>query len=438
MVFKILKIRKSDFASRATIREDDESLPYERNEELWWDVAMYAVMLFLSVVCATLVGWAVVLRLTEREPPPVVSCYYDTPEPDGAGQLLPADIHPRLCTHINVAFARVRDDRIHLQEHQRRAVAAVVALKRRNPALKVLLSVGGAGGRDGFADMVFNHTSRKTFIRSIKDTLRNLSLDGVDLDWEFPAVEYQNVGTRERQHFSQLLREIRMEYRRERRGYLLTVAAAAPQIIVDAAYDVQQLDLYVDYVNIMSYDFHAYTRFTPLTGLNAPLFARRSEGLYLATLNVDYTVRMYEDKGLRLSKIVVGIPTYGHSFTLVNEENTKVGSPALGFGNLGRLGFVDYPDICKFLSEFRNETTVEVDSDAEVPFFYRNAEWVSYDDPNSVAKKAEFIRKKGLRGAMIYSLNADDYAGACGDEAGPRKFPLVLSVKNTLLGPNDN
>ncbi|CAG4967036.1 unnamed protein product [Colias eurytheme] len=363
----------------------------------------------------------------------VVSCYYNTPTEDDTSQLLPKNIHPHLCTHINIAFAQVKDKQIYLSEHQLITVQEIVKLKKANQKLKILLSVGGAGNNDGFSEMVVDHASRKIFIKSIKYMLRNYSLDGIDLDWEFPALHQYNSerGKRERQHFSQLLREIRMEYIRERRNYLLTIAIAAPQIIVDVSYDVDQINMYVDYANIMTYDFHYYTQFTPFTGLNSPLYARESEHFYMATLNVNYTVQMYLSKGLNESKIVVGIPTYGHSFCLVNKNNADIGSPAAGFGSLGNLGFVNYPDICRFIRH--NNVTIKDDSDAKVPYLHEGSEWISYDTPISVIEKTKYIKQYKLRGAMIYSLNSDDYQGSCAELSDSVKFPLVESIKNSLF-----
>lgn len=224
-----------------------------------------------------------------------------------------------------------------------------------------------------------------------------------------------------------------MEYYREKRNYILTIAAAAPEAIVNLAYDIDQVNQYVDFVNIMTYDYHFYNKYTPFTGLNAPLYAKTGERMYLATLNVNYTVQVYLDKGLDRSKIVVGIPTFGHTFSLVNANNPRVGSPASGFGALGGSGFIDYSDVCVFLQNFTDVTVVQ-DNEAKVPYMYRNTDWVSYDTPHSVAEKANFIRENNLRGAMIYSLNADDYAGVCDTGAGRTgQFPLAESVKRALI-----
>lgn len=58
-----------------------------------------------------------------------------------------------------------------------------------------------------------------------------------------------------------------MEYVREKRDYILSTAVAAPRTIVDISYDVLELNKYVDFVNVMTYDFHFYSKFTPFTGL---------------------------------------------------------------------------------------------------------------------------------------------------------------------------
>lgn len=383
-----------------------------------------------------LLGAAALLRLrpaaappaaAPRAAPPVLVCYYSTP--GGAAALQPEALPTGLCTHINVAFARVRDKRLHLEPPQRAALRRVVRLKDADPALKVLLSVGGAGGDAGFSEMVADHASRKEFIGSIKSLLRNYTLDGIDLDWEFPAVHARGVrrGGRERQHFSQLLREIRAEYRRERRDYLLTVAAAAPEVIVDAAYDVDQLNLYADFVNVMTYDYHFYSRLTPFTGFNAPLFAEPGQRLYLSTLNANHTVQAWLARGLARARLVLGVPAYGHSFRLVSAAGAAPGAPASGVGALGARGFVDYADACLFA---RRPGVVRArDAAAAVPYLHRGAEWLSYDDERSVARKAAYAREQGLRGAMLYSLNADDFRGACVPGA---RFPLASAVRREL------
>lgn len=102
-----------------------------------------------------------------------------------------------------------------------------------------------------------------------------------------------------------------------------------------------------------------------MIGLNAPLYKRHNEHSILATLNINASVSFWHENGLDKNKIVVGIPTYGHSFryikedsffhllvnlyiyiliyhtaiySLVNPFNSKLGSPASGYGYIGQEG----------------------------------------------------------------------------------------------------
>jgi chitinase len=86
-----------------------------------------------------------------------------------------------------------------------------------------------------------------------------------DLDWEFP-----NGSNPQRIHFMQLLHEIRREYQREHRTYLLSLAAAAPSAFVEMCYDVPMINDNVDFVNIMTYDYHFYSPGTPYVGEYSP------------------------------------------------------------------------------------------------------------------------------------------------------------------------
>lgn len=362
----------------------------------------------------------------------VISCYYNMPNMQNInGELLPLNIDPFLCTHINAAFASIAKGIIILANNKRKVLQQLRTLKEKNSKLKILISIGGSHDY-GFANMVINHASRKKFIGSIISFLREYQLDGVDLDWEFPGMSGK---PRERQHFSQLLREIRVEFIRGKHDYLLSVAAGAPQLLVEQSYDVDQLNEYTDFVNIMTYDYHYFTKYTPFTGLNSPLYSPETTG-FLSTLNINYTVNLYLNKGLSPNKIVVGIPTYGHTFKLVNENNTNIGSPARSFGDIGSNGFVDYPDICQFIEKNNDDVVINLDKIGKVPFLSMKNTWISYEDESSVMEKAKLVKDYNLRGAMIYSLNADDFLGKCLVK-GADRFPLASAVGSTLFGNED-
>lgn len=98
------------------------------------------------------------------------------------------------------------------------------SLKAKNPQLKVLLSVGGWEA-EGFSDAALSAASRATFAGSVVALLREHSLDGVDLDWEYPGQGVAGIKSRpqDRQNFTALLQTMRAQLGER---YLLTIASA--------------------------------------------------------------------------------------------------------------------------------------------------------------------------------------------------------------------
>lgn len=86
-------------------------------------------------------------------------CYYNFPSNIQSLQVM--DLDSSLCTHINVAFAQVFNNSISLDKSNEHTLTNLVKLKEANKDLKILLSVGGAGGNSGYPDMVLNHLNRK-------------------------------------------------------------------------------------------------------------------------------------------------------------------------------------------------------------------------------------------------------------------------------------
>jgi chitinase len=62
----------------------------------------------------------------------------------------------------------------------------VQALKAQNPALKVLIAVGGWNmGPGPFSDMANNAASRANFVSTTVKFLQDNHFDGLDMDWVF-------------------------------------------------------------------------------------------------------------------------------------------------------------------------------------------------------------------------------------------------------------
>jgi len=90
-------------------------------------------------------------------------CYYSLPSSGAAGDMMPEQINPSLCTHINIAFAQITNGSLQpLNPTVLGLYARVVALKSSNPSLKVLLTIGGNSEPGSFSTMTATHASRKS------------------------------------------------------------------------------------------------------------------------------------------------------------------------------------------------------------------------------------------------------------------------------------
>lgn len=129
---------------------------------------------------------------------------------------------------------------------------------------------------------------------------------------------------------------------------------------------------------------------------------------------------------------------------LVSPFNHHIHSPASGNGGMGKLGFITYSDVCWFmLNNYYVETVFDEPSCS--PYMYSVFEWVSYENERSIECKSRWIRDGQFGGAMIFSLNSDDFNLYCfsdggateiaGEENSARddfKFPLTRKVREIL------
>ncbi|XP_073992417.1 chitinase-3-like protein 1 isoform X2 [Rhodnius prolixus] len=361
-----------------------------------------------------------------------IVCYYVTPSNlTRSRDLPPNSVDPYLCTHIIIGFAIIQNATIQTRSPTDIQIyKTIVNLKNVNPQLKVLISVEDFSSDGEFAKMVSSDELRTKFATNTLIFLNSTGFDGVDLDWEFPS--WPNADLIQVRNYTLLLKKFRHlinnSYMSSNKDFVLSVAVAAPELIMRQSYEIQQMSEQVEFVNLMSYDYHLYSQYLPLTGPNAPLYQRNAEEGYMETLNTNWSATHWVEWGMPWTKINVGIPTFGHSFRLINEDNNGWNAPASGIGKEGKGdGFVSYPEACKFI---QNPSTTHVfDEEYEVPYAYNGKEWISYDSPVSVELKARYVKNNKFGGAMIYSLNCDDFEGVCSSI----KFPLTRIVSNILM-----
>jgi chitinase len=400
--------------------------------------------------------------------------------PAGNGQFFPAQLDPALFTHINFAFAlfgfitwsvdptgtRTGSQRYtgdySIQpvewDDQQTLYPALQALKSQNPSLKTLLSVGGwsmnscddtpnAGNPHPygpytcqlFSTMAADPNARAQFIASAISYAAQYGFDGIDIDWEYPGYAGRGGSPDDLANFLALAQEFRAA---APPGFLLTMAAPAivptglPQSYHEspATYFgwLQQCSQSFDWLNVMSYDYHGAfdDPVTPGTGVNAPLTRDSTPN---GPFSIMATVQAYLAAGIDPGKIVLGMPTYGRSYTVANPaglaSNSGYGQPFSGPGPAGPAtqipGVLAYYEILSKLAS--GQLTAAWDDATLTPYAYSagTGEWVSYEDPTSLGYKASFAAANGLGGAMVFAVDDDDFATG---------FPLIRQVKSVLDG----
>ncbi|XP_055258643.1 chitinase-3-like protein 2 isoform X2 [Moschus berezovskii] len=303
----------------------------------------------------------------------------------------------------------------------------LAASSGRNPKLKILLSIGGyLFGSKGFHPMVESSSSVLEFVKSVILFLRNHNFDGLDISWIYPSVK-------DNTHFTVLIHKLAEAFHQDfvkstKERLLLTAGVSAGRQMIDNSYQIKELAKDLDFINLLSFDFHGSWEKPLVTGHNSPLRKGQLDRGTSSYYNVEYAVGYWIHKGMPAEKVVMGIPTYGRSFTLASAE-TAVGAPASGPGAAGPItkssGFLAYYEICQFLQGARITRL----QDQQVPYAVKGNQWVGYDDVESVEIKVQFLKNLNLGGAMIWSIDMDDFTGKFCSQ-GP--YPLVQAVKRSL------
>ena len=320
---------------------------------------------------------------------------------------LPA-IDAKKLTAINFAFAHIGAiQSIQLDEPDSVAfIKQLVKLKTENPKLHVLLSVGGWGA-DGFSNAAYNEITRAQFAQSVATAVSGNKLDGVDLDWEYPGLAGPGIRHLEadKENFTLLLKAIRLRldglqkqmHRADDNPYLITAALADGEFVTHVELD--KIHPYLDWINLMTYDFH--NSLTKTTGHQSAF--SRSKTSAADERTVEKAIDQYLDAKVPPEKIVVGVPFYGRVFEQVTSQNNGLDQP---YGKYG----TEVP-WSKLESDYIDKNGFKRfwDSNAKVPYLW-NAQtqtFVTYDDPQSLKNKADFVRRKKLGGMMFWEQSQD-------------------------------
>jgi len=318
--------------------------------------------------------------------------------------IAPGEVDGRRVTRINYAFANVKGGEVvEGFSHDAENLALLTSLKRENPELTVVVSVGGWTWSGGFSDAALTAESRRRFVESAVRFVTRHKLDGVDIDWEYPGMVGNGNPFRaeDKQNYTLLLRDLRVrldaEGKRLGRHFVTSIATGSSTHFLENT-EMEKVQRYVDTVNVMTYDYYM-PGVDKVTGHDAPLLASEDDPKHVSA---ERTVREYLEAGAPAAKIVLGVPFYTRSWSEVASGRHglfREGKPARGL----RFSLGDVAGLLE------NGYVRYWDAKAAVPYLYNEQRgiFISYEDEESVARKCDFVIDRGLGGVMFWEYFSD-------------------------------
>lgn len=299
-------------------------------------------------------------------------------------------------THLIFCFGHLKGNQLHIgSARDTAAIHKMVGLKKRNPNLKIILSLGGWGGCKTCSPVFITAEGRKEFAKSVKAINDYFGTDGIDLDWEYPAIEGHPghpFTAEDKPAFTKLVQQLRKELGKKQE---ISFAAGGFTAFIDSSIEWKKVMKIVDRVNLMSYDL--VNGYTTQSGHHTPLYSTPEQ-----KESTDHGVQMMLAAGVPADKIVVGAAFYGRVFEVKDTLNN-------GLYRSGRfLKGLSFNRQADTLTE-ANGFIQYWDSTANAPYSFNPQRklMVSYDNKRSVALKTAYAIQHRLNGIMFWQLGED-------------------------------
>jgi chitinase len=302
-------------------------------------------------------------------------------------------------THIIFSFCHLKGNKLAIDNARDTVtIQRLVALKKRNPQLKVLLSLGGWTGCETCSDVFSTEDGRSAFAQSVKHLLDYSKTDGLDLDWEYPAIQGppgHKFMPEDKPNFTKLVTQLRKAVGPNKE---ISFAAGGFTTFLEQSIEWKKVMPLLDRVNLMTYDLvHGYST---VTGHHTPIYSTPQQ-----RESADNAVRFLDSIGIPRNKLVIGAAFYARIFENVDSINNGLYQP----GKFKRgIPFKAYP---KELTEDKG-FVYHWDPVARAPWLYNAKEklFVTYDDTTSMRLKTAYAVDQKLNGIMFWQLGEDTFS----------------------------
>ena len=217
-----------------------------------------------------------------------------------------------------------------------------------------------------------------TFVNNIMNLVNTYGFDGVDLDWEG-----DDFGSAYHTNMANLVAALRISL-----GSKILTADIG---VDDFAFWAQQA-ANMDRLSAMTYDEAG--NWNPYSWFNSALESDPCDCVW----SLDLTRRRALAAGIPAAKINLGLPFYGYISTGGNATG-----PRQSLAARPTMTQLSYADI---VTNY-DVSSPNWDSVAQVPWISTPNGWVTFDNPQSITAKVQYIQKQGLGGWIIWNNNSD-------------------------------
>ncbi|WP_133741808.1 glycoside hydrolase family 18 protein [Actinorugispora endophytica] len=296
-------------------------------------------------------------------------------------------------------------------------------LQEKYPHLDASISLGGWNWSTHFSDAVRTEESRRRFVSSCVDLWLRGNLpklpgepqggegvaagifDGIDLDWEWPGGNGHpgnTVRPEDKHNFTLVVTEFReqLDALEAETGeeYTLSASLSHDARIMRDSYEPEVFG-HLDFATVQGYDFTG--SWSDVTGHHSQLYAPDDAP---DQPSADSAVRQYLDYGLPPEKLVLGLPGYGRGWSGVAPGEDGEGR----FTQATRAAQGGYGTATEAYSVLRERAGARFfDEDQGAYWVFDGNEWWSYDNPDVVRLKGEYVVRHDLRGLMLWNLDMD-------------------------------
>lgn len=327
--------------------------------------------------------------------------------PSWAGEYTPRDVPYDKITHLNYAFLEPKSNgEVKLAvtgDYAPELLETFREVTHEQPDTSFLLSIQAGWYSGRFSDAALTAERRERFARTAIEHLRTYNFDGIDIDWEYPDGTIRESDPR---NLTLLLREIRRQLdeaeQEDDKTYELSMAVSANTRVSDAL-EVEKFADDVDFLNVMTYDFHG--TWDSRTHFNAPLYPVPDAPNSTPTFTADYAMQYWADRAIPREKIHFGLPFYGRTFENVENERPEDHGLFQPFEGGSARTFAD------IRANVRNDDDYQYHwhPEARAPWLYSEADdvFIAYDDKHSITEKTKYAVDHGFGGMMCWELSQD-------------------------------